>query len=147
VKEGEMDSELFLAAFGISQNPFNTMSLLLGAANIVLVIAYAVKLFVTENPEMIAKMENGINIILLLCFFMLFFVFVDPIYDMNRAFESIAKSGTNDPMVVVGGLIQTSLPFIIIGPIFSFNLICWFCLRMFQKRQLNYFTLDDKIKE
>ncbi|MFC1693352.1 hypothetical protein ACFL1R_07600 [Candidatus Latescibacterota bacterium] len=124
-------------------HPLNIVAYVLADINLVLSLIYMVRLFKAQDHNQIKGMDRGINSILLVCFFMLFFAFFDPIIGLIRALFSIARSGTGDPRVVAGGIIDTFVPLFIIVWLCSFFLIVWFLLRAYHRRLIERTAPDE----
>ncbi|MFC1650802.1 hypothetical protein ACFL2X_04465 [Candidatus Latescibacterota bacterium] len=133
---------LFRSSFN-SHCPFNVLALILGGINIVLSIIYTIKLSVKNHSDKIREMENGINIILFLSLCMSLSVFFQPFYGIYRALGSLGRSGTDDPFVAIEGIMQAFTPFIYIGFVCSFNLICWFFLRAYHRLKVKRFSKNE----
>ena len=127
------------AFFDLGQ-PFYFLTFVLAVINLILLIVYIVKLSTYKDFNRIKGIDRGINSILLVCFFMLFFVSFEPIFRLIRAYMSIALAGTADPKVIIGGLIAVLLPANIVFLVCSFFLICWFFLRAYHRRLLESIT-------
>ena len=110
-------------------NPFNLMSGALAVFDLAIAVYYAVKLSSNKHSEQLTGMEHGINVMLPASFGILFFTLLAPIYSMIRASFSIAQSGTGDPRVILGGLIQWLMPVTFYGALSLFFLIVWYFLR------------------
>lgn len=126
---------MFLISFGF-HNPFNQIALLLGGVNIVLTIVYVVKLIVKRHSDTIRNMDNGINIILFLSLCMILSAFSQTFHGIYKAVNSVATRGTDDPVVMFQGVMESITPFMYIGFVCSFNMVCWFLLRAFHRLQL-----------
>jgi len=120
--------------------PFYLLTFVLAVVNLILVIVSIVKLFTYKDFNRIKSMECGINSIVLVCFFMLFFVSFEPIYQLMRAYMSVALAGTADPKVMIGGVIAVLIPANIVLLVCSFFLISWFFLRAYHRRLLESIT-------
>jgi len=120
--------------------PFYLLTFVLAVVNLILLIVSIFKLSTYKDFNRIKGIDRCINSILLVCFFMLFFVSFEPIYQLILAYSSIALSGTGDPKVIIGGLIAVLIPANIVLLACSFFLISWFFLRVYQRRLLESIT-------
>ena len=115
--------------------PFGMLTVILGFINLVISLRYAIELLILGRINRLKGMDSGIDSILLVTFVMLFLTFIDPIFDMIRAYSSVAVAGTGDPKVMLAGLIQFFLPMVFSLVLCSFFFIVWFILRA-RHRQL-----------
>ena len=81
-----------------------------------------------SNP---VSMEKGINNILLLCFFMIFFISIDLFLSMKRALSSIPSSGAGDVVVLAKGLSLLEIVLVFNYALITFFLIVWYLLRAY----------------
>ncbi len=112
-------------------NPFSILVVVLSNINFALSLFFLYKLISRKGNDKSTFISCGINSILLVCFFIIFFTFITPIYDAFRAYEPLESAGTGDPRVILHGLIEFIVPMILNFASLSFFLIVWFFLRIF----------------
>ena len=116
--------------------PFYTAITVLIVINLILTVWILVVLSTSKSRERLASIDRGINGILFFCLCMIFFTFMDPIYDMFRVYHSIAAAGTGDLKVMIYGIIEFLLPMTLSLAISSFFLIVWFLLREYHRMKM-----------
>jgi hypothetical protein len=92
---------------------------------------YFYKLRLLKKGDNHDSIKKGINNILLICFFMIFFISIDQFLSMKRAFSSISSSGIGDLRVIAYGLFQFETVLVFNYASISFFLIVWYVLRAY----------------
>lgn len=122
-----------MRAMAFLSGPFFILNGILIVVNLTLAVINLFKLLSRKSSEKLAGMDRGINCILLICFIMIFFTYMDPIFGLIRANFSIASAGTGDPRVILSGIVKFLLPMNINLAFCSFFLIVWFLLRAYHR--------------
>jgi hypothetical protein len=126
-------SWLFLLFFS---TPLKILNSLLALTNTALSLNYLLKMPNEKNVENLAKMENGINSILLISFFMVFFFLIDLFcfwFILNQH-TSIGQVG--DTKVIAAAISENLIKVISQLIPISFFLIVWFLLRAYNRMKI-----------
>ena len=113
--------------------PLHKLNVVISFIIIALSFYFVIALISSRNRDKLARLGNSINSILFLSLSIIFFTFMNTYYDMFRAYTSIAQSGTGDPKVIIGGILEWLFPFQFFMALSSFFLIVWFLLRAFHR--------------
>ena len=123
-----------------TDGPLFKLNIVISFIIITLSFYFVVTLISRRNNEKIARMGNSINSILFLSLCLIFLTFMNFYYDMLKAYSSIAESGTGDPKVIIGGILEWLFSIQFFMALASFFLIVWFLLRAFHR------ILIDRVK-
>ena len=116
-------------------NPSESLNILvaiLGILNLLIAITCISRMLSIKIKKHLISIDREINSILIICFIIIFFTFLDPIYDVIK-FYSPANSWNTDPRVMIQGVIQFLFPMVFSLLISSFFIIVWFLLRAYNK--------------
>jgi hypothetical protein len=118
-------------------SPLKGLNGFLAFVNLVLALYYLFKIFPEKDRENLVKIKNGIDIILLICLFMVLFVLID-VYGLWRTEIVLIASGNFGANIGNVSSFLTTLFFHSL--LISFFLIIWFVLRIINIRKIETFS-------
>ena len=116
--------------------PFGLINVVLTLVVIVQAIRCAVELYVRKRKERLQAMGNRINAILFWSGLIVLFGFIGSFTGTSIGLESVIKTGSSDPRIVYGLLIETLQLIIFSLSFFTATFVIWFAFWSRHKKML-----------